>query len=605
MTTILLSCLAMLGAGDALGRDSAAETLRRLGAKLRDGVSEDDLQSYRRVFRFGDLNGDGVHSREEYVEKGRYLTPKARAGIFRAADSDGDDYVTRDEYVLNRIITDEAKAIVSRTDADRNGIVTRDEFVSGSNVDAEFAAQVFDGIDTNGDGATAPPEYLRVWGRWARSALRFRMNRRVSREEVIRRTLAPYAGPFPAATESTRVDRIDATTLTGKVVCGYQGWFSCDGDGSGRGWNHWQKRGQFRPGMCTIDLWPDVSELDPEERFATPFRNPDGSVAEVYSPLLRKTVVRHFKWMADHSIDGVFVQRFGVSVRGAMGLYHCNTVLANCRAGANRHGRGWAVMYDLSGLRRDGTRGVIDDWKMLVDHMKVGRDPADKAYMRHAGKPLVAVWGIGFDDGRQYTLEECERLVEFLVDDPVYGGNTVMVGVPTYWRTLRRDCVNDPRVHAIIRKAHIVSPWMVGRFRTLKECAAIAQRVWEPDIAWCRNAKLEYLPVVFPGFSWHNMKPDSPLGKIPRQSGRFLWKQFVEAKRAGATMIYQAMFDEVDEATAIFKCTNSPPVGESPFLDYEGLPSDHYLWLVGQGGRLLRGEIEPTETLPTRRPARP
>ena len=47
-------------------------------------------------------------------------------------------------------------------------------------------------------------------------------------------------------------------------------------------------------------------------------------------------------------------------------------------------------------------------------------------------------------------------------------------------------------------------------------------------------------------------------------------------------MIYQAMFDEVDEATAIFKCTNNPPVGESEFLDYEGLRSDHYLWLVGQ-----------------------
>ncbi len=67
-------------------------------------------------------------------------------------------------------------------------------------------------------------------------------------------------------------------------------------------------------------------------------------------------------------------------------------------------------MYDLSGLRAGGTRVVLDDWKMLVDHMKVGRDPADKAYMRHAGKPLVAVWGIGFSDGRRYTLEECERL---------------------------------------------------------------------------------------------------------------------------------------------------------------------------------------------------
>ena len=65
-------------------------------------------------------------------------------------------------------------------------------------------------------------------------------------------------------------------------------------------------------------------------------------------------------------------------------------------------------------------------------------------------------------------------------------------------------------------------------------------------------------------------------------------------------MIYQAMFDEMDEGTAIFKCTNDPPTGASPFLSYEGLPSDHYLWLTGMGGKLLRGEIPRTKELPTR-----
>jgi hypothetical protein len=53
-------------------------------------------------------------------------------------------------------------------------------------------------------------------------------------------------------------------------------------------------------------------------------------------------------------------------------------------------------------------------------------------------------------------------------------------------------------------------------------------------------------------------------------------------------MAYVAMFDEVDEGTAIFKCTNDPPVGR--FCTYEGLSSDHYLKLTGLAGRLLRGE---------------
>ena len=48
-------------------------------------------------------------------------------------------------------------------------------------------------------------------------------------------------------------------------------------------------------------------------------------------------------------------------------------------------------------------------------------------------------------------------------------------------------------------------------------------------------------------------------------------------------MIYIAMFDEMDEGTAIFKCTNSPPTTDGvPFVGYEGLPSDYYLRLAGE-----------------------
>ena len=65
-------------------------------------------------------------------------------------------------------------------------------------------------------------------------------------------------------------------------------------------------------------------------------------------------------------------------------------------------------------------------------------------------------------------------------------------------------------------------------------------------------------------------------------------------------MIYQAIFDEVDESTAIFQCTNDPPVGKSKFLTYEGLPSDHYFWLVGTAGRMLRGEIQLQKNIPPR-----
>lgn len=414
---------------------------------------------------------------------------------------------------------------------------------------------------------------------------------RITRDQAIAR-MKPYTGPS--------VRGVDASTLTGKVMCGYQGWFGTPGDGTGRGWVHYGAGRRLEPGRCTFDLWPDTSEMGADEKCPTAFRHADGSTAYLFSSANRKTVLRHFKWMRDYGIDGVFVQRFGVSVRSARGLDVRNTVTAHCRQGANLHGRTYAMMYDLSGLQAGEVRRVVmADWKLLVDRMKVR---TDEAYARHAGKPVVAVWGVGFSDNRRYTLAECAELVDFLANDPKYGRNTVMLGVPFWWRTLQRDAVGDKALHAVIRKAHIVSPWSVGRYRTPKEASAHAREAWVGDIAWCRRSGLEFMPVVFPGFSWQNLMKArgqrAKLDQIPRLKGRFLQQQYDNARAIGATMVYQAMFDEIDEGTAIFKCTNTPPVGASKFLTYEGLPADHYLRLVGKATLMIRNSAKERASRP-------
>jgi hypothetical protein len=235
-----------------------------------------------------------------------------------------------------------------------------------------------------------------------------------TRDDVIA-AMKPFDGKAGAG--------IDHRTLIGKVMCGYQGWFAAEGDGSGRGWRHYTVRKRFEPGSCSIDLWPDLSECDADETFATPFRHADGRVAQVFSSTNRKTVLRHFQWMREYGIDGIFVQRFAVETVHPRALQQCNTVLAHCREGANRQGRVYALMYDLSGLAAGGIQTVIDDWKLLVDRMQLGKNANDAAYLHHNGRPLVAVWGIGFNDNRKYTLAECERLIEFLKDDPQYGGS--------------------------------------------------------------------------------------------------------------------------------------------------------------------------------------
>ncbi len=409
---------------------------------------------------------------------------------------------------------------------------------------------------------------------------------KLTREQVIEQTMKPFRG--------TSDKGVDCSTLRGKVLCGYQGWHAAEGDGCGRGWYHWQGKNGFKPGSTNVDLWPDVTELAPEERYATPFKTADGKAAEVYSAFNAKTVIRHFKWMQDYGIDGVFVQRFGGEVFNTLGLRQFNTVLDHCREGANKYGRTYAVMYDLSGMRAGQMGQLMEDWKLLNEKMEIANDPA---YLHHNGKPVVAVWGFGFSDGRKYTLQEGLELVAFLKSKEG-GGCTVMLGVPTYWRTLERDAVNDKTLLELIAKADIVSPWTVGRYSTPHQAASYARKTMAPDLAWCKENEKEYLPVVFPGFSWHNQNPRSPVNSIPRQGGKFLWSQFVAARKAGATMVYQAMFDEVDEGTAIYKCTNNVPVGASKFLTFEDLPSDFYLKLVGAASKMIRGDMPLTDEMP-------
>ena len=108
--------------------------------------------------------------------------------------------------------------------------------------------------------------------------------------------LSPYDGP-------TRTD-VDATTLDGKVLCGYQGWFNTPGDGTNFGFTHWG-RGLDRPdgGRFTVDMWPDVSEYAAEDLVAVPgLKLPDGSPAKLYSSFRKGPI--DFACHQWHSVKG-------------------------------------------------------------------------------------------------------------------------------------------------------------------------------------------------------------------------------------------------------------------------------------------------------------
>jgi len=381
-----------------------------------------------------------------------------------------------------------------------------------------------------------------------------------------------------------------ANSIEGKILCGYQGWFNAEGDGANLGWKHYLNHGMFEPGMCSIDLWPDMTEYGANEKFVTPFKHADGSPALVFSSANTKTVDRHFEWMKNYGIDGVFVQRFVTNVKKPDLNKNLNKVYDNCFNASVHQQRLLSVMYDLSGSKSEVVENTKKDWKQLVDKYHIN-DPKKGNILTFKGKAVVAIWGVGFKD-REYTLDDIQELISFFKNDPVYGNCSVLLGVPTGWRTLDRDCINDSKIHELIKMADIVHPWTPGRYNSIGGINEHKEKYTIQDKLWCDNNGLEYMPVVFPGFSWYNLKGGSaPSNAIPRLKGDFLWQQMYNAVSSGVNTIYVAMFDEMDEGTCIFKCSNDPPVGASPFVTYEGLPTDYYLWLTGKAGQMIRKEI--------------
>ena len=415
-------------------------------------------------------------------------------------------------------------------------------------------------------------------------------------------SLGPSTPTAPAPTATPDIPRIDATTLNGKVIFGYQGWFACPGDGSPADmWVHWFRNQNPYEVNLTVDLWPDMTEVTAAERCPTQMILPDGSPLQAYSSYNAQTVDRHFQWMQDYGIDGVALQRFLSEARDPRFFEFRNGMAARVRQAAEGHGRVFFVEFD--GI--DGSGAVdrlIRDWQYLVDELKLTDSPS---YLHHNGLPVVGMFGFGLNVEGGLPPDEALRLLRYLQQDapPQYRA-TVFGGVPSYWRTGTGDAAPDPAWAEVFRSFDVLSPWAVGRYGNQAEADTYRDQVTVPDLAEANASGMDYMPVIFPGFSWANLYPGEPSNAIPRDAGRFYWRQAYNAVSAGAQMIFVAMFDEVDEGTAMFKLTATgdqlPPRSKLVPLTVDGypLPSDWYLRLGGETGRLLRGEIPLSPEMP-------
>jgi hypothetical protein len=289
--------------------------------------------------------------------------------------------------------------------------------------------------------------------------------------------------------------------------------------------------------------------------------------------------------MQRYGIDGVFVQRFVAD----LGNPSSDRVLRHVRVSAARAGRTYAVCYDLTGAPTGRLYDLlVGDWKRLVDGDRVTQDGR---YLHHGGKPVVFVWGFYSD---RFGPALAHRVIDFFKAPTRYRA-TLVGGCQWQWRAEK-----DGEWARAFRRFDVISPWNVGNVTELGGHKHAATGSWKDDLAEARRHGMAYFPVIYPGFGWTNLKGKGAAGvTVPRLRGEFYWRQFVTAADLGVEMVYVAMFDEVDEGTAIFKVSNSPPP-QARFETYGGLPPDWYLRLTGEGSKVIRGERKGRTALPNR-----
>ncbi|KAJ3777953.1 hypothetical protein FB446DRAFT_61874 [Lentinula raphanica] len=414
-----------------------------------------------------------------------------------------------------------------------------------------------------------------------------------------------------------KFQRADPTTIQRKFIVGYQGWFTCKGDGAdldGHDWNHWMKDSEeeqtsLRP---ATDLWPEMSRYPPSEQYPVPgLRLQSGNQAFLFSSSNPRTVQRHFNWMACHGIDGVFFQR---SVRECDPMNpDYKTMLGwrdrvgdNVRLAAEAEGRVFSIMYDVSGIDSGRIQQVLEhDWIHLIREKCMLDSPN---YLHERGKPVLCLWGFGFTK-TQHDPEMIRTIVTFFRQFTP-GGAYIIAGIPSHWRTGDGGSRPEPALfHLWLSLFDAILPWTVRCYDNEEGATTYADEIMRADIELlnAQNSKqqgplghVDYIPVVFPGSSNCNGSGEKwAFNNVRREGGCFLWRQIYNALDNGATIIYGATWDEYDEGTALMPAVERKHLlPDSPHfpllsLDEDGydIPSDWYMRICGLGARSLRGEI--------------
>ncbi len=403
----------------------------------------------------------------------------------------------------------------------------------------------------------------------------------ISRRSLLTSALAATAaGAFTTETASAASPPGD---VVGKITVGYQGWFACPGDGAPiNGWWHWSQNWSQppSPGNTAIKSWPDMRDYS--RGFQTAYGNlGNGQPATLFSSYDQQTVNVHFGWMQQNGCDTAALQRFNPT--GGEGPTR-DAMAAKVRSAAEATGRKFYIMYDVSGWTNMQAE-IKADWTN-----KMAAHTSSSAYARQNGKPVVGIWGFGFNDGNHpWDANTCLDVINWFKGRGCY----VMGGVPTWWRSGTSD--SRAGFLNVYHAFNMISPWMVGRISDPAGSDSFYTNANVGDQADCNANGIDYQPCALPG----------DLQLRQRRHGDFMWRQFYNMVRVGAQGIYISMFDEFNEGNQIAKTAENGgmvPAGSGVLAldeDGTGCSSDYYLRLTADGGRMLKGQLALTPNRPT------
>jgi hypothetical protein len=394
--------------------------------------------------------------------------------------------------------------------------------------------------------------------------------------------------------------KVDASSIENKVIVGYQGWFNTPKDGSPIGkWQHWVGSGIPSPGHLTFEMYPDLRDYPASALYPTGFALlGNGDKAELYSGYSADVLKLHFRWMAEYGIDGAALQRFGSSLKSASLKQNRDSVAVKMKGAAEQYGRMFYIMYDTADMQEDTFVQTIErDWKETI--VNGVRLTSSTQYARQDGKPVVNLYGLGYDSAnRPGTKEHALELIRWFQAQGCY----VIGGVPTYWREGKNGAKAD--FDEVYQAFDMIMPWTVGRFSQLNMVDAYYEQTLLEDQQYLQQHGIAYQPVIHAGFAWSNKKPGSPRNSEPRRAGELLWRQAYNVRQAGIPGAYIAMFDEFDEGTAIAKAAaDSSMIPTDQYfltLSADGVyvSSDFYLRLAGRATSMIEGKLAPTPKVP-------